>query len=453
MANFIWDQALIDKYNLTGPRYTSYPTALEFHSNYGEADFEKALAKYPERFISLYVHIPFCHTLCYFCACNKVITRHIDKADIYLDFLEIEIKKRASQVKSRKVNQLHLGGGTPTYLHEHQMRRLMSLLTEHFELTDDCELGIEIDPRRIDLDYMNMLVELGFNRISIGIQDFNQQVQEAVNRVQDKEFIEQLIARARSLGINSINLDLIYGLPYQSVASFKETIEAVIELNPDRLSVFNYAHLPSKIPGQAKIDETTLPSAKVKLELFNHAIERLDQAGMTFIGMDHFAKPSNELAIAQQNHQLHRNFQGYTTHGESDLIGIGVSAISMVGDTYAQNIKTTNEYYEILDKQASAIVKGYSLTAEDCYRRDIIKEIICNFALDYHDLEKVYGAGFATKYAHEISLLEDFVADGIVEFTATGFKITDKGRLFVRHVCMVFDQYSNYKRGFFSRVL
>lgn len=453
MSNFVWDQALIDKYNLSGPRYTSYPTALEFNDSYQEPDFQQALNKYPERFISLYVHIPFCHTLCYFCACNKVITRHKEKADIYLDYLEKELKYRASQLQDRKINQLHLGGGTPTYLLPEQMQRLMRMIKENFAFVEDCEMGIEIDPRRIELDYMDMLVELGFNRISIGIQDFDQKVQETVNRVQDPEFIRALIQRSRDLGIESINLDLIYGLPYQTVETFSDTIEKVITLNPDRLSVFNYAHLPARVPGQAKIDAATLPAPQVKLELFHHSINRLSEVGFTFIGMDHFAKRDNELAIAQRNGILHRNFQGYTTHGESDLVGVGMSSISMVGDTYAQNAKTIQDYYNMIDEHSHAIIKGFKLSADDCIRRDVIKEIICNFELDYRKIEAMYDLKFTEYFADDLPHLKTFVDDGILEFTEHGFKINERGKLFVRHVCMIFDVYSNIKRASFSRIL
>ncbi|MFC6277280.1 oxygen-independent coproporphyrinogen III oxidase [Psittacicella hinzii] len=454
-TEFVWDQKLIDKYNLSGPRYTSYPTALEFSANYTNADFEQALQKYPERPLSVYIHIPFCHTLCYFCACNKVITRHIEKADLYLDYLEKEFAYRAQQLAGRKVNQFHLGGGTPTYLVPAQMKRLMKMAHQYFTFTDDREMGIEIDPRRIELNYMDMLVELGFNRISIGIQDFNPQVQEAVNRVQDAKFITDLIQHSRDLGIDSINLDLIYGLPFQTVDTFKETLDQVITLNPDRLSVFNYAHLPARVPGQAKIKDETLPSAATKLAIFEYSIKRLHQEGFAFIGMDHFAKPDNELAQAQKAGILHRNFQGYTTHGEADLVGFGCTSISMVGDTYAQNAKTTQEYYELIDTQQQAIIKGFSLSKEDCLRRDIIKQIICNFSLDYAPFEKEYGINFKQHFAAELELLNTFIADGIVVMHAddSGFTIPENYKLFVRHVCMAFDEYSNLKRASFSRIL
>lgn len=452
-SEFVWDQALIDKYNLSGPRYTSYPTALEFNDSYTNADFEKALEKYPERKLSIYIHIPFCHTLCYFCACNKVITRHKEKADAYLDYLEKEFAQRAPLLKNRQVNQFHLGGGTPTYLLPEQMRRLMDMARKYFVFDHDCEMGIEIDPRRIELDYMDMLVELGFNRISIGVQDFDKSVQEAVNRVQDHQFIADLIQRSRHLGINSINLDLIYGLPLQTVETFAQTLEDIISLNPDRLSVFNYAHLPARVPGQAKIKEETLPSAATKLAIFAHSIQRLHQAGFHFVGMDHFAKPDNELAIAQAEGKLHRNFQGYTTHGESDLVGFGMSAISMVGDTYAQNAKTIQDYYRCIDQSGQAIVKGFALSADDCIRRDLIKEIICNFKLDKRNISQAYGLDFDQYFADDLPYLQQFADDGILEWTEHGFEIPARGKLFVRHICMVFDIYSNIKRASFSRIL
>ncbi|VEI44928.1 coproporphyrinogen III oxidase [Actinobacillus equuli] len=339
MSEIIWDLALIQKYNQSGPRYTSYPTALEFSESYNDDDFKAAAARYPNRPLSLYVHIPFCHKLCYFCACNKIITRHQHKVDIYLDYLEKEIKTRAPLFTHRTVTQIHWGGGTPTYLDEAQSERLMAMLRKHFNVSDDAEISIEMDPREIELNMLDHLKTIGFNRISMGIQDFNKEVQKLVNREQDEEFIFALMKRAKELGFTSTNIDLIYGLPKQNVESFMYTLERVIELNPDRMSVFNYAHLPSRFAAQIKIKDDMLPAPETKLTILQKTIEFLGGNGYKFIGMDHFAKPDDELAIAQQQGVLHRNFQGYTTQEECDLLGMGVSAISLLGDTYAQTIK------------------------------------------------------------------------------------------------------------------
>lgn len=333
----VWDLALIQKYNYSGPRYTSYPTALEFNQGYDEAAFQSAAARYPERPLSLYVHIPFCHKLCYFCGCNKLVTRQTHKADEYLAVLAREIAERAPLFAGRKVGQMHWGGGTPTYLSKSQISRLTAMLRQHFDFLPDAEMSIEVDPREIELDVLDHLRNEGFNRLSMGVQDFNKEVQRLVNREQDEEFIFALIARAKALGFNSTNIDLIYGLPKQTPESFAFTLERVAKLSPDRLSVFNYAHLPSLFAAQRKIKDADLPSAQQKLDILQQTIASLTESGYQFIGMDHFARPDDELAVAQREGKLHRNFQGYTTQGDSDLLGLGVSAISMLGDSYAQN--------------------------------------------------------------------------------------------------------------------
>ncbi|OOF57427.1 oxygen-independent coproporphyrinogen III oxidase [Rodentibacter myodis] len=442
MSDIIWDNELIQKYNQSGPRYTSYPTALEFHENYTEQDFISAAERYPNRPLSLYVHIPFCHQLCYFCACNKVITRHQYKADAYLDYLEKEILSRAQLFKNRKVTQIHWGGGTPTYLSEAQSSRLMAMLKAHFNIVDEAEISIEIDPRRIELSMLDHLRSLGFNRMSMGVQDFNKDVQKAVNREQDEDFISALLERARTLGFQSTNLDLIYGLPLQNVDSFMFTLEKVIALNPDRLSIFNYAHLPSRVPGQAKIKEDQLPPPQTKLTILQKTIETLGDAGYKFIGMDHFAKPHDELAIAQQNGVLHRNFQGYTTQEECDLLGLGVSSISLLGDTYAQNEKDLKTYYGLVEEKGNALHKGLVLSEEDCLRRDVIKQLICNFKLDFAPIEKQYGIHFTEHFAEDLVLLKPLIEDGLIAFTEQGLQVSPKGRLLIRNICLCFDTYS-----------
>ncbi|HDR1020893.1 TPA: oxygen-independent coproporphyrinogen III oxidase [Pasteurella multocida] len=455
MSEIIWDLALIQKYNYSGPRYTSYPTALEFNENYTDADFIQAAQRYPNRPLSLYVHIPFCHKLCYFCACNKVITRHQHKADIYLDFLEKEIEMRAPLFKDRIATQVHWGGGTPTYLTEEQSSRLMAMLRKHFTIAPDAEISIEIDPREIELPMLDHLRHLGFNRMSMGVQDFNKDVQKAVNREQDEQFIEALLKRGRELGFQSTNLDLIYGLPLQNVDSFMFTLQKVIALNPDRLSVFNYAHLPSRFAGQAKIKNDQLPAPETKLTILQKMIETLGNAGYTFIGMDHFAKPDDELAIAQQNGVLHRNFQGYTTQEECDLLGLGVSAISLLGDTYAQNQKELKHYYTAVDNTGIALHKGFVMSQEDCLRRDVIKQLICNFKLDFQPIEQQYGIQFKTHFTEDLKLLEPLAKDGLLEIGEDKIQVSAKGRLLIRNICLCFDTYSREqaKRQQFSRII
>ncbi|MFZ7172510.1 oxygen-independent coproporphyrinogen III oxidase [Avibacterium volantium] len=455
MSGTMWDSALIQKYNYSGPRYTSYPTALEFNENYTEQDFQAAAARYPDRPLSLYVHIPFCHKLCYFCACNKIITRHQHKADIYLDYLEKEIKNRAALFRNRKVTQVHWGGGTPTYLTEQQSSRLMAMLREHFHFADNAEISIEMDPRKIELETLDHLRKIGFNRISMGVQDFNKAVQKAVNREQDEDFIQALLERARALGFQSTNLDLIYGLPLQNVESFMFTLQKVIELNPDRLSVFNYAHLPSRFAGQAKIKEDQLPAPETKLTILQKTIETLSDAGYRFIGMDHFAKPDDELAIAQQNGVLHRNFQGYTTQEDADLLGLGVSAISLLGDTYAQNQKELKHYYADIEQKGTALHKGFVMSQEDCLRRDVIKQLICNFKLDYQPIEQQYGIDFKTHFAEDLELLAPLAADGLIEIGERGLQVSPVGHLLIRNICLCFDTYSRQqaRRQQFSRII
>ncbi len=455
MSEITWDHNLIQKYNHSGPRYTSYPTALEFNESYTNDDFKVAAARYPERPLSLYVHIPFCHKLCYFCGCNKVITRHQHKADIYLDYVEQEIKTRAALFQHRLVTQIHWGGGTPTYLSEQQSARLMQMLTDHLKIADNAEISIEMDPREIELSMLAHLRKIGFNRISMGVQDFNKEVQKAVNREQDEAFIQALLMRAKELGFQSTNLDLIYGLPLQSVDSFMFTLQKVIELDPDRLSVFNYAHLPARFAGQAKIKDHQLPTPETKLTILQKTIETLGNAGYKFIGMDHFAKPDDELAIAQNKGILHRNFQGYTTQEECDLLGLGVSAISLLGDTYAQNQKEIKRYYTDVDSTGIALHKGLVLSQEDCLRRDVIKALICNFKLDFANIEKQYQIDFNTHFAEDLALLTPLVKDGLVQVSENSIQVSSTGRLLIRNICLCFDTYSRQqaRRQQFSRII
>ncbi|CAE1151677.1 oxygen-independent coproporphyrinogen III oxidase [Serratia rhizosphaerae] len=451
----VWDLALIQKYNYSGPRYTSYPTALEFNQSYDEAAFQRAAGRYPERPLSLYVHIPFCHKLCYFCGCNKQVTRQTHKADDYLAVLAQEIAARAPLFAGRQVSQMHWGGGTPTYLSKTQISRLVAMLRQHFDFLPQAEMSIEVDPREIELDVLDHLRAEGFNRLSMGVQDFNKEVQQLVNREQDEAFIFALIERAKALGFHSTNIDLIYGLPKQTPESFAFTLERVAELNPDRLSVFNYAHLPSLFAAQRKIKEADLPSAQQKLDILQQTIASLTDAGYQFIGMDHFARPDDELAVAQREGKLHRNFQGYTTQGDSDLLGLGVSAISMLGDSYAQNQKALKAYYHSVEQQGNALWRGLTMSEDDCLRREVIKTLICNFQLNYRPVEQQYGINFVDYFAEDLQLLAPFEHDGLVERDEQGIRVTPQGRLLIRNICMCFDIYlrKQARAQQFSRVI
>jgi oxygen-independent coproporphyrinogen-3 oxidase len=450
-----WDQSLIEKYNYSGPRYTSYPTALEFSDAFGMAEFEAAAGRYPGRPLSLYVHVPFCHKLCYYCGCNKVITRHQGKADTYLDYLEREIERLAPLFADRTVTQLHWGGGTPTFLTEVQIRRLNGLLRRHFRFAERGEYSIEIDPREIELSVLEVLKEEGFNRISLGVQDFDKAVQKVVNREQDNDFIKALVRRADELGFVSTNLDLIYGLPLQTPASFRHTLEQVAAMAPDRLSVFNYAHLPSRFAAQRKLNEADMPKPAQKLAMLQDTIAYLSGQGYQFIGMDHFAKPGDSLAVAQRQGELHRNFQGYTTQGDCDLLGLGVSAISMIGDAYSQNHKDLKRYYAQLDRLGHAQTVGYALNEDDRLRRDLIKTLICNFELEFAPLEREYGIHFADYFAEDIALLQTFVDDGLVTLEPDAIRVAPKGRLLIRNICMCFDVHLRRQARMqqFSRVI
>ena len=451
----VWDQAILDKYNYSGPRYTSYPTALEFHEAFTVSDYDMACTQYPERPLSLYVHIPFCHKLCYYCGCNKVITRHSHKADEYLDVIEHEIRQRATLLQGREVTQLHFGGGTPTFLSKAQITRLMMILRDEFNFTQDAEISIEVDPREIELDMLDHLRSEGFNRLSIGVQDFNKEVQKLVNREQDEEFIIAMVQRAKDLGFRSTNLDLIYGLPKQTQALFAETLKQVLEMKPGRLSVFNYAHMPQLFAAQRKIKDEDLPKAEEKMAILQDTIATLTGAGYQFIGMDHFALPEDELAVAQREGILHRNFQGYTTQGECDLIGFGVSAISMVGDAYAQNQKELKKYYAQVNELRHALWKGVALDNDDLLRREVIKQLICNFKLDKTQIESEFSVNFNRYFKEDLELLQTFINDELVEVDDKEIRVTLRGRLLIRNICMCFDKYLRAKarQQQFSRVI
>ena len=451
----LWDQALIEKYNYSGPRYTSYPTALEFNEQFTEQDFILATKLYPERPLSLYIHIPFCHKLCYFCGCNKLITRQTHKVTKYLDVLDIEIAKQSELFKNRTVTQMHWGGGTPTFLTDAEIRRLLSSIKKHFNFAQNAELSIEIDPREISPQTIDHLANVGFNRLSMGIQDFNHEIQNLINREQDENLIRSLIIQARKNNFRSISLDLIYGLPKQTVESFTETLNKVIDISPDRLSVFNYAHLPSRFAAQRKIKDNDLPNASQKLKILQTSIEKLTLAGYQFIGMDHFAKPTDELAIAQQQNKLHRNFQGYTTKGDADLLGLGVSAISMLGDSYAQNQKDLKSYQNQVEQKGHGLWKGFTLNRDDKIRRDVIKQLICHFQLDKKQIEQYYHIQFDDYFAEDLKLLAPLEQDGLVVVNQDSINVRPKGQLLIRNICMCFDIYMRrlVRQQQFSRVI
>ena len=450
-----FDTALLAKYNTSGPRYTSYPTALEFSDGFNELELTRAIADSKTDELSLYVHIPFCHSLCYYCGCNKIVTRHQSKADVYLDYLIKEINHRAMLFGHYRVRQLHLGGGTPSFLTDAQLKRLIDTLKAKFKFNEQLEMSIEIDPREIEVNKIDTLKALGFNRISIGVQDIDEKVQTAINRVQSTEFIGQLIERAKALAFDSVNVDLIYGLPHQTTETFARTLAQVKAFDVDRISLFSYAHLPSRFAAQRKLKDEWLPKADAKLALMRQAIETLTDYGYDFIGMDHFAKPDDELSIAQKLGRLHRNFQGYTTKGECDLLGLGVSSISAIGNSYSQNIKELTPYYQAIDAQEHAMEKGIALTADDLIRGDVIRELMCNLFLDKQAIEQKHQIDFNSYFEAELNSLQTFVDDGLVDNTQTTIMVSPRARLLIRNICMSFDAYmkKHLNQQRFSRVI
>jgi oxygen-independent coproporphyrinogen-3 oxidase len=454
-ADLFFDDELLNKYNTSGPRYTSYPTALEFHDNFSHENLIQAIQNSPNRELSLYIHIPFCHSLCYYCGCNKVITRHRDKADIYLEYLAKEINSRSEVFNDYTVKQLHWGGGTPSFLTHTQITKLVSLLKEKFTFSDHVEMSIEIDPREIDMNLAEHLFNLGFNRLSIGVQDIDKKVQETINRIQSTEFISDFIAHAKQVGFNSINIDLIYGLPHQTIDTFTKTLNKAYEMDVDRISLFSYAHLPSRFAAQRKLRDEWLPNVQEKFALMKLAIEKLCGFGYDFIGMDHFAKPNDELSIAQKDGSLHRNFQGYTTTGGYDLLGLGVSSISNIGNSFSQNVKELQPYYKAITSKDNAQDKGLRLSKDDMIRGEVIRELMCNLFIDKNEINEKYNIDFAQYFAEDLPLLQTFIDDGLVENTVNVIKVDQKARLLIRIICMSFDvymkQHLNQQR--FSRVI
>lgn len=447
-----FDPDLIRRYDASGPRYTSYPTAVQFTESFTAAryrDIARATnaaadgAGRPAP-LSLYFHIPFCDTVCFYCACNKVITKNRKRAVPYLEQLFREIALQGALFdRSRPVDQLHWGGGTPTFISHDQMRALMRVTGEHFQLRDDDsgEYSIEVDPREADAETVGVLRELGFNRLSLGVQDFDPAVQKAVNRIQSEQETWAVMEAARREGFKSVSVDLIYGLPLQSVAGFSATLDKVIAAGPDRLSVFNYAHLPQLFKTQRQLDAALLPSAETKLAILGLTIEKLTAAGYLYIGMDHFARPDDELAVAQRDGTLYRNFQGYSTHADCDLVAMGATAISKVGDSYSQNLKTLDDYAARIDSGELAVFRGVELDADDKLRRDVITRLICNFELDYAPVEARFGIDFPVYFAAPLHALESFAADGLLELGERSLRVLPRGRLLIRNICMQFDRY------------
>lgn len=453
MMTTFQDEALIKKYNVKGPRYTSYPTALLLRSGFDPAKALQALNDSGPA-LSLYLHVPFCRELCYYCGCNKVISRDQTKADRYLDALAREMALYQPACIQKQVHQLHFGGGTPTYLDATQLRRLMLMLRQHFDFLPNAELSIEIDPRSCDVEKLALLRELGFSRVSFGVQDFDAQVQQTINRVQPYAMVETLVNAARALQFSSINLDLVYGLPHQAAESFAQTLAQVVRLDPDRISLFSYAHLPERFAAQRKIPDDALPSPTEKLELLALAMDRLQQAGFIAIGMDHFAKAADPLTQAQQAHQLTRNFQGYSVDACDTLLGLGVSAISQVGNLIWQQQKDLKHYYQALERdEILAIDKGLCLTRDDQIRADLIARLMCNFVLDTRALADKWQLDFAQYFASSLAQLVPCFEDDLVRWHADVLQVTARGRPWVRIIAAAFDAYLLNQQHSYSKVI
>jgi oxygen-independent coproporphyrinogen-3 oxidase len=455
-----FDLDLIRRYDQSGPRYTSYPTAVEFHEGFGADAYAAACARSNAsgRSLSLYFHLPFCDTVCFYCACNKIATKDRSLAPPYLERLHREIEMQSQLFdRSRTVTQLHWGGGTPTFLSHDQMQALMDQTRRHFTLVDDAEgeYSIEIDPREANASTVALLRRIGFNRMSLGVQDFDPRVQAAVNRIQTEAETLEVLDAARAEGFRSISIDLIYGLPFQTAASFLGTLDRIIELTPDRVSVFNYAHLPERFKPQRRINEADLPAPEVKLDILQSTIARLTEKGYVYIGMDHFARPDDELALAQRAGTLYRNFQGYSTHADCDLIGLGVTSIGKVDNTYGQNRRELEPYYADIDAGRLPVFRGLELNRDDLIRRDAITRLICNFQLSIPAFESAWDIRFAEYFADALGRLESMEVDGLLEVADGTIRILPRGRLLVRNICMAFDAYLATKTGpiGFSKVI
>jgi oxygen-independent coproporphyrinogen III oxidase len=452
-------QEFLGRYNRPGPRYTSYPTAPVWSDSFGPADLQRVheeaeRAKTP---VSLYMHIPFCESLCLFCACNVIIQKDKNVAPPYIGVLKAELERVSRNVsRERPVVQFHWGGGTPTYLTPEQIEDLFGSTREHFTFAPDAEVGIEVDPRVTSVRHLETLRKLGFNRLSMGIQDFHPKVQETIHRIQPFELTRDLIQSARKLGFDSVNVDLIYGLPYQTAETFTHTVDQILELAPDRVALFSYAHVPWLKKQQGSF-AMFLPEGMEKFRIFRAGLEGFSSAGYLYIGMDHFARPTDELAVAQHNRTLHRNFQGYTTKAGADLYGMGVSAISSVADTYAQNRREVSAYESAVAERGIATMRGYRLSADDRIRRAVIGRLLCHNVIPKREVEREFGIAFDDYFAHELEQLEEPFVDGLVTLSAGEIRVTPLGRIFIRNIAMPFDRYlhdqQTDKRPLFSKTL
>jgi oxygen-independent coproporphyrinogen-3 oxidase len=458
-----FSQELLVKMDRPGPRYTSYPTADRFHEAFGAEQQIQALrqracdgagaARMP---LSIYVHVPFCESICYYCACNKIVTKDKSKGAAYLEVLSREIDLVVGQLSAREpVTQIHFGGGTPTYLTDEELGSFFELLRSRFDIQNDGEFSIEVDPRTVDAKRLAALRKIGFNRLSFGVQDFDEDVQKAVHRVQPYEQVKELIELSRQTGFQSVNVDLIYGLPKQTVGSFERTIEQVSSLRPDRIAMYGYAHLPARFKPQRRIHDSDLPRGAERLGMLSSAIDRFIANGYRYIGMDHFALPDDPLSVAKRQGLLHRNFQGYSTQADCDLIGLGVSSISKIGATYAQNAKTLEEYTDSVNRGELPIVKGIALSRDDILRRSVIMAIMCHGRLSYESVEIAHLIDFRSYFAQELEDLKRFEIEGLLTIQSDGFELTELGWYFVRSVAMAFDQYvrRDQTREKFSKVI
>jgi oxygen-independent coproporphyrinogen-3 oxidase len=453
---------LLRRYDVAGPRYTSYPTADRFVEAFTADDYAQALtmrrggAAAMNLPLSLYVHIPFCESLCYYCACNKIITKHHDRAAPYLRYLSREVDLHTAQIGlGQTVSQVHLGGGSPTFLSDDELRELMTMLRRNFTFAPGGEYSIEVDPRTIDASRLDTLAELGFNRLSFGVQDFDPAVQKAVHRVQPAEQVFALVAAARARGFESINVDLIYGLPQQSPESFDRTLAQVNELRPDRIALYAYAHLPERFKPQRRIATVSLPSGAAKVSMLSRSLAAFMGAGYVYVGMDHFALPEDALAVAKRQGRLHRNFQGYSTQPDCDLIGLGVSSIGRIGATYSQNAKSMEEYCDLLDHGRFPVVRGLALSRDDLVRRAVIMALMCQGELQFESINLAYLVDFHSYFAKELEALSDLSDQGMVTVDSAGIQVTAQGWFFVRAVAMVFDRYlqTDRTRARFSKII
>lgn len=453
-------QEHIERYNVSGPRYTSYPTADRFVEAFDATAYCKAVEQRNisnwTQPLSVYVHIPFCASLCFYCACNKIVTKRYEQGAVYLNYLQRELDLHLQQLgQQQAVNQLHLGGGTPTFLSDKELSSLMQMLKKAFSFSAEGEYSVEIDPRTVDQERLQHLRNLGFNRLSFGVQDFNADVQVAVHRIQTYKQVATLMRQAREMGFQSLNADLIYGLPKQTPTSFRQTISQVITLRPDRIALYGYAHLPSRFKPQRRILQEDLPNAVDKIQMLSEAIQQLMQAGYVYIGMDHFALAEDALAIAKQQGRLHRNFQGYSTMADQDILALGVSAIGKMGTSYSQNAKTLEEYYDFLDQGQLPIVRGLALSRDDLIRRVVIMALMCHGELSYESIELSYMTNFREYFKSELQQIAEKEKQGLVVMEADGIKVTEMGWFFIRAIAMVFDRYLQHdaNRARFSKIL